>query len=119
MVRQYAEPAFHVVVAVATGFLATSLLLGLFLRPAAAVAVGGTLVAVGAVRLAPPGRRALAGAIGLAGLLLGGGAVPVVVARVVRPGTVPVAAVAITGLVLLATSATVHLTAFGSRGTPA
>lgn len=119
MARQYAEPAFHVVVAIATGFLATSLLLGLFLRPAAAMAVGGTLVAAAAVALAPPGGRTLAGAVGLAGLLLGGGGVPIVVARAVRPGSVPVVAIAITGLVLLATFATVHLTAFGSRGAPA
>jgi hypothetical protein len=119
MVHRYAEPAFDLLVALATGLAAVSYLLGLFLPPRPALLVGGLLVGVGTVRLVPHGARLLAGTVGLAAVLVGGGLVPIVLVRATRPGLVPELVALTVGVVLLATFAVLHLTTFRPASRPA
>lgn len=109
---RYAEPAFDLLVTLATGLVTVSFLLGLFLEPRPALLLGGLVVAAGTVLLVPSGARLPAGALGLGTVLVGGGGVPVVVARAARPGLVPELVTIAVAVVLLGTFTVLHLTTF-------
>lgn len=119
MDTRFAELAFGVVLATAIGVPLVATVLGLFLRPLQSLLVAGALVVAAAAALRDGVDGLVTAVLGVVAVLLGGGGVPVVATRMLRPGAVPEVVALLAGLVFLVTMLALHATAFDDRPTTA
>lgn len=115
MHEKYAEPAFDVLIALATAIAFTAYMLGLLLDPTPAVIIGLALVILGATVLIPREGRMMAGIIGLIAVVVGGAVVPRFMVNFTGIADELPLTVAISGLILLLTFATLRITTFSQR----
>ena len=112
MDTRHAEAVFAALLAVAIAVPVVASVLGLFVRPSLSLLGGSALVATAAAALRDGVDRLPAIVLGLVGVLLGGGVVPVVATRAVPPGAVPEAVAGLVVVVFLAVLLGLHVTAF-------
>lgn len=117
MREKYAEPAFDVLIAVATGIAGTAYMLGILLDPTPAVILGIALVVLGATVLLPRERRVIAGLIGGITVVLAGVAVPRLIVEFTEIPDELTFTVALSGLVLLLSSTTLRIVTFSRKPT--
>ena len=117
MYEKYAEPAFDVLIVFATAIAFTAYMLGILLDPTPAVIIGLALVVLGATVLIPRERRMMAGLIGGIAVVVGGVAVPRFFVDFTGFANELSLSVALSGLVLLLSFATLRITTFSQRTT--
>jgi len=76
MVKRFAEPAFDVLISLATALAFITYMLGLFIDPTAAVIISLVLVILGTTVLIPREKRIMAGIIGSIAVVVGGLVIP-------------------------------------------
>lgn len=117
MYDKYAEPAFDVLIALATAIAFTAYMLGILLDPTPAVIIALALVVLGATVLIPRERRMLAGIIGAIAVIVGGAVVPRLIVNFTAIADEFPLIVALSGLVLLLSFAILRVTTFRQRTT--
>lgn len=117
MYERYAEPIFDVLIALATAIAFTAYMLGVFLDPTPAVLIGLVLVILGATVLIPRERRMMAGLIGAIAVVVGGVVVPRLIVNFTGIADELPLTIALSGVVLLLSFATLRVTTFSQRTT--
>lgn len=115
MNRTYAEPAFDVLIAIATAFALSTYLLGLFIDPTPAIFISMGVIILGTFLFAPPHQRVIAGSSGLFAVILAGVAIPrYVVTLTGIPDELPLT-LALSVVVLVLTFVALRITTFHQR----
>lgn len=117
MYRRYAEPAFDVLVSLATALAFVAYMLGVVIDPTLAVIIGLVLVILGATVLVARESWLMAGIIGSVSVVVGGAVVPQAVVDFTGIDNELPLTIALSGFVLLLSFATLRVTTFSRRST--